>query len=295
MEVKGGLGNQLFQYSFAHFLLSKGFSRNIQYVSLSRNQHGTDLEIEALIKHCPCQRKNISDNYRDRRTLAVPNALDYLLSHFTNLRSKGGELHEKKRFRFGKKLVKSQFLKKQIIKGYFQNRNYVQTSHNQIIDEISRVFHEVELSNTNLIELSGKIVIHVRGGDYFDFLETIGMLSFEYYKRAFLQVPLSARNSLKVIVVTNDSKLAKSVVHELGIDRYQIFDQTVMSAWETLYIMANSRIFLASNSTLSWWGAYLAVKKGCSVIYPNPWFKNTKFGSRTLSQSNVQCVESDFI
>ena len=96
-------------------------------------------------------------------------------------------MHEKKRFRFGKKLVKSQFLKKQIIKGYFQNRNYVQTSHNQIIDEISRVFHEVELSNTNLIELSGKIIIHVRGGDYFDFLETIGMLSFEYYKRAFCE------------------------------------------------------------------------------------------------------------
>lgn len=186
------------------------------------------------------------------------------------MRSKGGESHEKKQFRFRNKLLKSQFLKKQIIKGYFQNQDYVQSCHNQIVDEIGRVIGELESSNSNLIELSENIVIHARGGDYFDFLETIGVLSFEYYKKAFLHIPLSARNSLKVIVVTNDSNLAKSVVYELGIEWYEIFDQTIMSAWETLYIMANFRFFLASSSTLSWWGFYLAVKKGCSVIYPNP-------------------------
>jgi hypothetical protein len=295
MEIKGGLGNQLFQYSFVHFLLLRGISRKIQYVSLSSNQHGNDLEIEALIRNCPCQDENIPDKHGKLRTMEFSNVIDYFTSHFTNLRSKGAELHEKKQFLFRKNLVKSQFLKKQIIKGYFQNQNYVERCHNQVFDEISRVFGELELGNTELIKLSGSIIMHVRGGDYFDFMETIGMLSVDFYKRALLQLPLSSRNSLEVIVVTNDSKLAKNMVQELGINRYQIFDQTVMSAWETLYVMANARYFIASNSTLSWWGAYLAKKNGGLVFYPKPWFKDPSFSLKTLSQRNVQCIQSDFI
>jgi len=31
---------------------------------------------------------------------------------------------------------------------------------------------------------------------------------------------------------------------------------------------------ISANSTLSWWGGYLALKRGAASFIPYPWFKN---------------------
>ena len=109
IEIKVGLRNQLFQSSFAHFLMSRGIPKKIQYVSVSSNLHGNDLEIEALIRNCPCQDSEISERHRNIRTMEFSNAIVYFISHFTKLQSKGEELHEKRQFRFRKILLNRSF------------------------------------------------------------------------------------------------------------------------------------------------------------------------------------------
>ena len=53
---------------------------------------------------------------------------------------------------------------------------------------------------------------------------------------------------------------------------------------------------LTANSTLSWWGAYIASKSGAQVFMPNPWFKNLHdWPGDAYYFPKAQLVQSRFI
>jgi hypothetical protein len=133
-----------------------------------------------------------------------------------------------------------------IINGYFGSKHYF--SHCE--DLIRHYFEMKEIC----APFKDCIIIHFR-----DYLKNPMMYSLaeSYYKNALKKLP-----NKRIIVVTNNIDTASKIL-KLKVD------YTSNLPIVDFYICANADYFIASNSTFSWWGAYLSRAK---TIVPNKWF-----------------------
>ena len=73
------------------------------------------------------------------------------------------------------------------------------------------------------------------------------------------------------------------------------FNQRQMNPIQAIAAMNYSSRLVLSNSTLSYWGAILALETGAFVIGPEPWFKkNTIIGQEFFRDNRVNYREAIF-
>lgn len=73
----------------------------------------------------------------------------------------------------------------------------------------------------------------------------------------------------KLVVITKDKNDLGDLILQLSPSL--VLDDTETSAWEALAIMYGSTKMLGSNSSLSWWGARLSQLRGSEVWMPSEW------------------------
>lgn len=113
------------------------------------------------------------------------------------------------------------------------------------------------------------LMLHVRRGDYVS-ENQIGMLSLDYFETS-LDAILEAFSISKINFFSN-GELRPTDFNSIA--RVQEITQPgAQSAIELLAKMRCGRIFLISNSTLSWWAAYLSTNSNKQVFIPMPWFR----------------------
>ena len=101
--------------------------------------------------------------------------------------------------------------------------------------------------------------VHVRRGDYAEAWRGHGMLSRDYY--------LENWPKGRVLVFSDDPQWCSDNLPGEVVHINPIVD---------LMLMRQCQEFLISNSSLAWWGAWLANRP---TIYPEPWFVNAPVGS----------------
>ena len=147
--------------------------------------------------------------------------------------------------------------------GYFQSSRYFSEYRKELLelfDPSEEVKSYVTAKYGELIKEKEKItVLHIRRGDYVRLPNYHGILTSEYYAR---QV---ADASGPVLVFSDDIAWCR----ELAFLKNAIFiDEEDEAA--SLYLMSRFERFILSNSSFSWWAAWLADAK--SVIVPDRWF-----------------------
>jgi hypothetical protein len=60
----------------------------------------------------------------------------------------------------------------------------------------------------------------------------------------------------------------------VGNNNFQVLTPSETNAWETLSVITTARRVISSNSTMSWWGAFMANKNGAEVFLPSQWRKD---------------------
>lgn len=156
--------------------------------------------------------------------------------------------------------------------GYFQSYKWVQENEN-----ILSAFRGLEpkvittLTSDLCSHSKGKIIlgIHIRLGDYRQ-EKKIGLLPTEYYERAIRY--LANREYDEIWIFTNDIEGARDIVSILPKFR-QVWIPGNLSSAETLHLMTFCNDFIISNSTFSWWGAYLNRNCSGTIICPETWFE----------------------
>jgi hypothetical protein len=103
--------------------------------------------------------------------------------------------------------------------------------------------------------------IHVRRGDYLSYVNHHPTVSLEYIVSCAKQIP-----SEKYIIASDDIDWCKK---KIQLDTECQFVEN--NDWETLWILSMCKNFILSNSTFSWWSAYLANTDGV-VFIPSSWF-----------------------
>lgn len=256
--LKGGLGNQLFQFAFGKFLEeTKGLS--VKYVfPKSPDQvlirHRRMLSIGDLLSHDSLDQGSVNP-------LIFQSFLRWRKSHWW--------IEEANINHSIEDLITT---RTHYVSGYFQQYRYVEAAWKEIWSQMSVATGSWKAVGA---ELSARIAVHVRLGDYFDtprVRDFHGVCHPAYYFNAIREL----REVLQideVLVVTDDVSKARALLNpDNSLGKSLTFTSSADPVID-LSLLANSRGVIASNSTFSWWGGYLAHRLFKSVVVvPYPWF-----------------------
>ena len=168
---------------------------------------------------------------------------------------------------------KSGLKKRNLQIGYFQhcqwngNENFIQALKDLKLKDPSELFLDISQS------LAGKqiLVVHLRFGDYL-LEDNFGVPTKDYFKNA-ISYHLSKNNYDEILLFTNEKIRAEEYIAGFGQIRIRLIAEDVkLNPAENLELMRFGSGYVISNSTFSWWGAFLSHDPNPVVICPNPWF-----------------------
>jgi hypothetical protein len=271
VNVIGGLGNQMFQYSIG-IILQLENNLNIKY----------DLDFFKI--------KEDKEGYKKRNL-----ELDFFDAQFDELTVKernyffgSGKLISLKRLiqgrpfffnenELGYKNGWSDILHNTYYLGYFQNFEFYKGYEKILIRTFQ--FNTNKISQ-NAIELASRFVeensvsLHIRKGDYVNDKITKSIffnLDIEYYNNAMVHLSQTHKN-LKFYVISDDIKWVvenfkpKDFIYEI------IKLNNSEKAWEDMFLMTKCKHNIIANSTFSWWGAFLNPNPKKVILAPKNWY-----------------------
>jgi hypothetical protein len=183
-----------------------------------------------------------------------------------------------------------------VLFGYFQSPKYFE-KHREIIDKIINLDlkRQITRQNTN-INLKKTVSMHFRIGDYEKHPDVHPILPLSYYENALEDMLVEDPSINTVLYFCEDGDLEKVVK---TIDKLTININTTINAnkkkginkninqniniqfvradslladWEQLLLMSVCKHNIIANSTFSWWGAYFNKNPLKLVCYPAKWF-----------------------
>lgn len=168
------------------------------------------------------------------------------------------------------------YIKNVLYKGYFQSEKYF-SNNRQYILNLFRMSDDVRNVIDNLYgNLSDTISIHVRRGDYVNDLPRFDCLTSDFYKKSMQYYGLNK----KFIIVSDDIEWCKQNILGDNIiyadklyPNYSKNDYVLID----LYIQTLCSDNIISNSSFSWWGAWMNENIYKKVIIPHPWFAKGYF------------------
>lgn len=171
-----------------------------------------------------------------------------------------------------------------VLKGYFQSFKYI--NRKKILRQFSVDKNSLEFINNKFpfILENNYTSIHVRRGDYMKMMYNHPFCGLTYYKNA---VECIGENE-KFIVVSDDIKWCKEHLKFKNI----IFVENSSPVID-LFIQSLCQNNIISNSSFSWWGAFLNNNPGKKVIAPANWFGfKKKYNTSDLIPRNWKIIDN---
>lgn len=150
-----------------------------------------------------------------------------------------------------------------VFRGFYQSEKFFKDFETNIklLFEPTAEFVQEALLKYPQLKNSRVTAINVRRGDYLTFPTRHPVISAEYIHKA----ARSIEKTDYYFVVSDDIPWCKENIKLPNC----IFSDYV--TWKALWLLSLCTNFIISNSTFSWWGAYLA-KSNKTVIAPSVWF-----------------------
>ena len=266
--ISGGLGNQLFQLATAVQLRAEGYKVQLDTIYNELNSfRATEIYEFATDLGIPIKVRSSFLNGLLRIQIA---------KKFYNLILRRNTIFESENF--GSPFVPKEKRNCRLF-GYWQTIN----SANAIQDSLSELLKSPRID---------EIALHVRRGDYLSEEHSLhGALHGKYYQKAIEN--LSQKTDFQKIVIFTDSpEVVKNEEWFQSLDKTKVRVSTSKEPWNTLLEMANYSAIICSNSTFSWWAAFIGGTK--SIILPSKWFQETLL-PKALRIPGSEVIESSFI
>lgn len=267
VKIIGGLGNQMFQYAAAKSLAVKNETEVSANISAFSSYEVHPLRLDKLSCNCKFDTK-INAKYR---LLGMP----YLgrvfskISPMFNLYVENGLAYHEAFFDLGRDVVLS---------GYFQSEKYFLNIRQLLIQEfsLSEPLQAHEVFFENQILESNSIAIHIRRGDYISNLSANsvhGTCENDYFIKAlsYMKKENLLSSVTTLFIFSDDIEWCQD---NLAFDYKTVFVKGSSDRPEVdIHLMSKCKHQIISNSTFSWWGAWLNTNPEKCVIAPLKWFK----------------------
>ena len=126
------------------------------------------------------------------------------------------------------------------------------------------------LAYKELAIIEKPLMVHVRLGDYLA-EKKFGILPLSYFQQA-IETFVEKNSAVKIWVFSDDLEMAKSYFNSEMQAAIRWIPEIDGSPVNTLELMRHGSGYVISNSTFSWWGAFLSYDQEARVIAPHPWF-----------------------
>ena len=268
IELKGGLGNQLFQYAMYLKLKSMGYSVFIDDREILRhgNQHnGLDLT-------------NAFDIHYSRMSLC--HAIKCLIWRTHDKIIKKGNLFkayniliDEEPSTFADIINESTHY----LKGYWQEPNYWFDIRDDIVSLLRFRVNPINELTKKLVERMQKVVtvsIHVRRGDYLwngNAESRMGICTLEYYKEAISYIK-EFEPTAYFLVFSDDPDWVKNNFD--FIDYVMVDWNKGKNSYVDMFLMSRCNHNIIANSSFSWWGAFLNKNPDKMIICPRKWYND---------------------
>jgi len=253
-NLKGGLGNMMFQIAAT---LSMAIDK------------GVDASFPNLMSQLIYLNNDSSHNSKLKHSVEYLSLFDKLLTEQPphGLKTYRYPLHYDSTIPEGNEFI---------IDGFFQSEKYFKKNEKKIKEILTvpkNVLDVINIKYKLLLELK-TTAIHVRRGDYLKFPKHHPTQPVEYYKKSIELL----NNTEKFIIFSDDIEWCKS--NFIGDEYYFIENE---KDYVELYLMSMCNNVITSNSSFSWWGAWLNNNTDKIIVGPNIWFGvNTNYISKDI-------------
>ena len=275
VKVKGGLGNQLFQYSFA-LLLQKITNDIVKLDLTSFNFSQSDsIRKPRLLKfQIPLQ---IATN-EEIKQFCILNHSDRMTTNKYRLKIIFEAIFNKKYY-FEKS---REYTNPSLISNYSYYDGYWQSWENvQLVwDDLSPLLipqtplNEETNAMIQKVKTEDSVFIGIRRGDYLKYASHYGNIGNKYYQNS-INYMCKKIPTPKFYIFSNDIEWVKSNMS--FNQKVTYFDnKNGIDDFEELFIMASCKHAIIPNSTFHWWGARMISNPEKIVICPEQWFADNK-------------------
>lgn len=254
IKIKGGLGNQMFQYAYG---------RNLE---LSGKKIVFDISF-------------FEGNKANKDT-----ARNYKLDKF-NIQTQA-EFSRKKRlfFDFCRKIKRRIGFE---VDEYYQSEKYFINIADEIKKEftLKNDFSDKAKEYLQKIENSNSVSLHIRRGDYVTNRKANayhGVCDLRYYFEAIKKIKEKIINPV-FLVFSDDIDWVKA---NLKGEEFVFVSSPKIKDVEEMILMSKCKQNIIANSSFSWWGAWLNNNSAKIVIAPKKWFNDKKAKQMDIVPSN---------
>ena len=268
MRLKGGLGNQLFQYALGRHL---SVTKNVPLL-LDISSYKTDTLREYRLNSF-CINTNAADQLPFFATDGKARHLNRLIQKIRGVFTRPYEIVTEKSFAFDPSIL--QCSDHAYIDGFWQSEKYFLPVA-QILREDLKLNTPITgylKSIADQIQSSNSVAVHVRRGDYVSNPTTTayhGVCSSQWYKNAAAQM-INKVDNPTFFVFSDDYEWAKN---NLNLHSPTVFIQPSPDGQECIdmHVMSLCQHNIIANSSFSWWAAWLNANPNKIVIAPQNWF-----------------------
>ncbi|MGN0002419.1 MAG: alpha-1,2-fucosyltransferase [Sphingobacterium composti] len=275
VKIHAGLGNQMFQYALVQALQKFGHKVKIDFSEFEvyniHNGYELGRAFNIHMTHITKMEQKLFYGRRQR--------IGYRLLRFL-LNTNNAFYIEKPEFSFSEDTLKNQ--KHAYLSGYWQHHSYVDL----VEDELRTNFIFSPTTGQRNQELEAilqntpnTVSIHVRRGDYLQHPTLNGICDKAFYERAIAHINSHIEGPIYVFF-SNDIPWCKENFN---------FPNAIFVDWNTgensfrdMQMMSLCHHHIISNSSFSWWAAWLNTKSDKMVIAPTSWIKDEQADPKAL-------------
>ena len=276
VNIKNGLGNQMFQFAFGKVLEWK-YNTKIYFDLLRDETESTlnsDLEvfcIDPILEVEPTERNKFKPfsvrQYRDNKQY-----LKYLYYKLLRKYQPNKLITEPLPSQYMKVFENLNIKNNVYFLGFWQNYKYYVGYENKIqnlFEPKDKSFFEDELTKEIKNNTLNTVSLHFRRGDYL----TSGFIvptTSEYYELAIKKIRSIIDNPYFYVFTDEPEWFEQNI--KLDIPYKLITGNTGINCYKDILLMSICKHNIMANSTFSWWGAWLNLNPDKIVIAPKTWY-----------------------